>query len=380
MSTQEFSAAHAFTYALRKQYVLPGSGARSIEEIARRLVGVHAARAITPYFAIDSRIDRHEPGDLHDALHGRATLIKARCMRGTLHLLPIGTFGTAHNATLAKRMGVCLGRYRKLGIGERAVEVLKADILASLDQGAEASPAIERLISGRRADGVEAVRAVLKGLWEEGALCCVNATRDFCREQRLYGRMERYYPEFARETAGERRSSIRRLVRDYLAGYGPAMVGDLVWWSGLEKNTMVSALDELGDEVLTLRVRGFDEEFLLPCAEMDEFRAHTPPEDDWVAILAHEDPSLKGYHASRTRYVDAVHYTKLFNAIGESLPAVMLNGRVIGTWSFDRATAGLSWTPFFRIDGPARALIATEFDKMRRRLPDLLGVTRQLSF
>jgi hypothetical protein len=71
-------------------------------------------------------------------------------------------------------------------------------------------------------------------------------------------------------------------------------------------------------------------------------RAAEPLPSDHVALLAYEDPTLKGYHATRHRYVDQQHRDRLFNTIGEARASIALAGRYVGTWQFHRATRTIS--------------------------------------
>jgi hypothetical protein len=54
-----------------------------------------------------------------------------------------------------------------------------------------------------------------------------------------------------------------------------------------------------------------------------------------VHFLAHEDVALKAYAETRTRYLGGVAERAAFNQVGEALPAVVVGGRVVGTWSWD---------------------------------------------
>lgn len=68
----------------------------------------------------------------------------------------------------------------------------------------------------------------------------------------------------------------------------------------------------------------------------EEFtHAETAPSLSRVHFLAHEDVALKAYAETRTRYLGAVPERAAFNQIGEALPAVLIGGQVVATWSWD---------------------------------------------
>ncbi|WP_344829589.1 DNA glycosylase AlkZ-like family protein [Nonomuraea dietziae] len=54
-----------------------------------------------------------------------------------------------------------------------------------------------------------------------------------------------------------------------------------------------------------------------------------------VNLLAHEDVALKAYFETRRRYLGDLPAAAAFNQIGEVLPTILLNGRVVGTWTWD---------------------------------------------
>jgi hypothetical protein len=54
-----------------------------------------------------------------------------------------------------------------------------------------------------------------------------------------------------------------------------------------------------------------------------------------VQLLAHEDSALKAYYETRGRYLRGIQPRLAFNQIGEALPAIVIDGTVAGTWSWD---------------------------------------------
>ncbi|MGH3904748.1 MAG: DNA glycosylase AlkZ-like family protein [Pseudonocardiaceae bacterium] len=83
-----------------------------------------------------------------------------------------------------------------------------------------------------------------------------------------------------------------------------------------------------------------------------------------VDLLAYEDPSLKGYFATRHRYVDHQHRTTLFNTIGEVRASIAVAGRCVGTWQFDRRTRTIDHNLYAPIPNVARRAITERLDQM----------------
>ncbi|MGZ2744889.1 winged helix DNA-binding domain-containing protein [Burkholderia stagnalis] len=367
-----------FIFCLNKQHVIPGNRARDVEHVAETLVGIHAARLITPYFALRARLDNVRHGDIYAALHEHKTLIKARCMRGTLHLLPRKVFNAAHGATLAKRLSVCRGMYKKLGILEREVDRIKGQIVELVSEAPRPSQEIERMISVTSSDPLHStpvIRAAIKELWELGVLCYLNGSPHFGTEKRLYGLTSSFYSALIDGASLDEGDGITALVRRYVFSYGPATLGDIAWWSGLDRTRIKRALDDLSEELCTVQITGFKEYFWISRSDSLAVADFSPPQSDWAALLAYEDPSLKGYHASRSRYVRSKDYDLLFNDIGEARPAILLNGMVVGVWTLERHKATISIELFRSLNSRQKNLINHEVESVRADLPALLRAT-----
>jgi hypothetical protein len=60
-----------------------------------------------------------------------------------------------------------------------------------------------------------------------------------------------------------------------------------------------------------------------------------------VKLLPHFDPYLLG-HSEKSHLVSPAHYKKIYRKAGWISPVVLLNGRVIGVWSYIRKGKPLS--------------------------------------
>nr|WP_301549490.1 crosslink repair DNA glycosylase YcaQ family protein [Duganella sp. BJB1802] len=344
------------------------------------MVGIHAARLITPYFALRSRLHEVRHEDIHYALHGAKSLIKARCMRGTLHLLPPHLFPHAHNATLSKRLSVCNSMYKKHGISDKVKKAISDTIIRNLQKGPLPSTTIPKLflnfplVEGpkKQANLTPAVvRNVVKELWERAIVCYINTDETFGAEQRSYGITKDVYPaDF--HTDGNEHSALVELLRAYILTYGPVSIGDIVWWSGQDKTRIKRALAEFKQDLQEIKFTEFDESLLIFKDDLEKLMLFDPKYEDWVNILAYEDPSLKGYFTTRARYVNSDHYDLLFNDIGEARPSIMLNGRIVGTWSFNKVSKLTSFQLFSTLPKRQLKIIESEFKKIQANVSQLL--------
>jgi len=122
------------------------------------------------------------------------------------------------------------------------------------------------------------------------------------------------------------------LVRRHLRSFGPADAKDLWSWSGVYVRRIRMILDRLRDElveVYTGRRRGFLLRKDLPDLE----KAGSEP--GIVRLLPSFDPFLLG-HRDRDHLVDRTHYKQVYKDQGWLAPVVLVDGRVAGTWSYQR--------------------------------------------
>ena len=136
--------------------------------------------------------DRH----LRDPLHRERSLIKLRCMRRTLHILPLELAPIAHAATLEQRAGACRAALRRLG--HTTATLVHADRPRPRPAPGPELPYRDTRISssGRRAGhGVELIRLAIKWLWEHGELVYLDRSPSMHHEQRSFaldlGRLSR---------------------------------------------------------------------------------------------------------------------------------------------------------------------------------------------
>ncbi len=381
ISVKLYELTQVVNFCCRRQHISPGWQASSIQQAAATMVGIHAARLITPYFALRTRVASLQFQEIHDALHTSKFLIKARCMRGTLHLLPHDLFQIAHYSTLRKRLSVCNTLFNKHQMSRNIIDEIASVIIEIVKIRPLATTTITATVMAylsRNSDEPALhlmpikIRAVLKELWEQGTLCYVNKSEDFGTEDRHYGLTCNFYPEIIFSEMQFDVADVQ-LVERYIRCYAPATINDAVWWAGIEKRRVIAALAALGDQVQMINIKGFEENFLIHTDDVDSLNQTKVDCSDWVIFLAHEDPSLKGYYQSRGRYITTNSYPLLFNDIGESRPAIMLNGKVIGVWSFDRRTGQVHTNVFESISKKQMNLINEELRKITKDVANLLS-------
>jgi Winged helix DNA-binding domain len=264
----------------------------------------------------------------------RTNVMTIRCMRKTLHTLPLPLAAAAHRATLHFRERDALRAVMNANMSASAVSRVTAAIVALLEHdGPLLHREIETRLIGRRMT-VVAVRLALKLAWERGVLAYVNDTSGWNREKRKFALTRRSYPGL--DMAMDRGKATGELVCAYFDRYGPASLRDVMWWSGLSRSAITIALNESGRDVVAVHASWCESPMYIYQDRLEEFRGRALEQGpSGLHFLAHEDVALKAYLESRRRYLGELPARRAFNQIGEALPTVALDGQVIGTWAWD---------------------------------------------
>lgn len=308
----------------------------SAESIAHAALGLHAARLPSPFATVAARSTHpHLARTLFDQAV-RERLLTVRCMRKTLHTLPLSLAAAAHAATRHFRERDALRAVVNAGEDLTDVQAAADDLAALLDA---AGPLHHREIERRlSATGIPVprVRLALKLAWEQGTIAYTNTSTAWNREVRTFSLTKQAYPEV--NFGLDRPAATAILVEAYFDRYGPASLTDAAWWSGLSRSAITTALAAGTREVMTIGVTWSSEPQMMYADRWSQFTA-TRSDDhaSGVNFLAHEDVALKAYFASRRRYLADVPARRAFNRIGEVLPVILHDGHVIGTWAWDDA-------------------------------------------
>jgi hypothetical protein len=326
-------AQELWNWLLRRQGLSDETRLRSVETIANAALGLHSARLPSPFSTVAARGTGAEVALSLFREETRNKVVTLRCMRKTLHTLPLALAAAAHRATLRFRERDALRALVNANV--EAGQVLGATNIL-LDLLAASGPIFHREIESKlalRDVDLQAARLTLKLAWERGIVSYINQACGWNREVRKFALTQQAYPELDLSLSCEAATAI--LVDAYFDRYGPASLGDVAWWSGLSRSVIVQALADAGRELVMLETPWSNAPLYMYGHRFEQFRDTTREERaTGVNLLAHEDVALKAYFETRSRYLGTLPTRRAFNQIGEVLPTVVHDGRVIGTWSW----------------------------------------------
>ena len=154
----------------------------------------------------------------------------------------------------------------------------------------------------------------------------------------------------------EEADGVIRLVRRYLAAFGPASRADVAAFTGLAVATLAPALEGLEPELERLTDesgRGL----------YDLRGAPRPPADTPAPLrLLGEWDNVLLAHADRTRMFDDETRRRVIRKNGDVMPTILLDGIVAGRWWWRRKqdVATLEASPFAKLTKAARAELERE--------------------
>jgi hypothetical protein len=328
--------------ALLARQLLLERASLTIPRAVERVGGLQTQYAPSAYVGLWSRLAGFAREGLTKALERRA-VVQGTLMRSTIHIVSAGDYPlfaeglrrfrrewwlrVQRGRTKADEVEAAVRRVRSLlARGPRR----RAEILAELGLDSATWNGVGLW--------VDLVRVPPSGTWDQ-------------RRADLYGLAEQWLgPSRATEERG-----VEHLVRRYLAGFGPASRNDVASWAGLPVSAIQPALerirprrfrDERGDELVDL-----------PRAPLPELDTPAP-----VRFLPTWDATLL-VHARRTQVLPERYRPMVFNTkTPHSVPTFLVDGRVAGTWRYERGAVRLE--PFERLPRDTRRELDDEAERL----------------
>lgn len=366
-------------FIFTKHNIVPGTQINNIAEISRNHLGLHSARISTPYTTLCSRTLEYNPQMLMKELYSKKNLIKMRCMRKTLHIVPFDIAPIVHMSTLDMRMAECKLFFNRNNISLLEVEDLQENLLSFISApmtSFEIENKIKTIlkISNDKLKIVSA-KMVLKYFWEKGVLCYINSTDDWEKESRKYAVSKNFYGAINLNLY-EVDEAQELLILQYISKFGPVTLKDISWWSGLSLRIIKTIVDNNKNTIQKEIFKDCPKEYYITKIDCEELYGFKNIDFEWISLLAYEDPSLKGYYESRFRYVDHNHYNLLFNQIGEVRASVILDGKAIGVWTWDKKRKKISIELFNTL----RPDIVKKINRMKEEYESILYPSQQITF
>jgi hypothetical protein len=352
-----------------RHHLAPGARAETVAAAAADLIGLHGTDPASVYLGAWARTRQVDKAAIERALYEERSLVRMLGMRRTVFVVPVGLVPVIQAACtdqIAERMrrqlaqaietsGIAADGASWLNdVGEATVHALTARGTATGAELAQDEPRLRaqivyatdksyggpanvttRLLTLLSAEGL-IVRGRPRGGWTSSQVTW-SAAEDLARPPAPAARVE--------------------LARRWLSAFGPALVSDLQWWTGLTAGQVKQALTQL--DLTEVDLDGSPGVML--AADEPDLDAQ-PDLDAWPALLPALDPSAMGWR-ERAWYVGA-HTAALFDRSGNIGPTAWWDGRIVGGWA-QRKDGEIAVRLLEDVGAEAAAAIAAEAQRLR---------------
>jgi len=308
--------------------------------ICRDICGLQAQVMGAAQLALWARADNLVPGDIHSALWEKHALVKTSAMRQTLHLLPAAEYRVYMTALRQSRMAALMRIMARIGVTRKEVDAMNAALMNALGKDPvpqrELAEAIKPLISGKRDrwmklswPGSNPTAMISWGFFRPAmieGLICYGPPRG---AEATFVRTDCWLPQ---TSPPEEDKAKTFLLRQYLGAYGPAKLGDFCGWSGIPTKEAKPVWESIQEELIEVAIEGVKAFILrrhLP--ELDASKLAGPV----VRLLPSFDPYILA-NANKDHLVHPRHYKRVYRGQGWLSPVILLDGRAVGVWSYDR--------------------------------------------
>lgn len=296
---------------------IAGATFRKPCDVVRWLGAVQAQDYLGSLWAVGLRMQSAVEADVEQALADK-TIIRTWPMRGTLHFVAAADIRWMLELLTPRVVAASARRHQQLGLDEATFRRSIKIFARALEGGKQLSRGAiyELLERARIPTGGGRGLHILSRLAQDG-LICFGAREG---KQQTFALLDEVAP--AAKTMG-RDEALAELASRYFTGHGPATLQDFAWWSGLTTKDARAGLEMVKSQFIQEAIEGqiYWLSSSLPGAKDTSATAHLLPVYDEY-MVAYKD---------RRAALDPAHAKQAGNGI--SSPAIVVEGRVVGTWN-----------------------------------------------
>lgn len=294
-------------------------------------------------------------GELQALLQQERSLVRLWALRSTVHLFP--SDDVADLIALRSHMQHLYHRWicERGGLEPRQMERLLREVVKALGRQPLSRLALSRVLTPRLGEWARpwlehSWGGILKLAAARGLLChrppgiVAGAATEEAEREAHFVRLDQWLAPM-KPVAPD--AGVARLLRRYLASYGPATAADARKFFGIPAGPLAAAFRRLRRELI--EVEAFGRPHWLLARDEAALRETVPPPGHLVALPLF-DPWLLA-HSITDATIDPSHRKAVYRTAGWISPVLLRQGRVVATWSHRRTAAGWSVaiTPLARL-------------------------------
>lgn len=306
---------------------------KSVEQAVQWMGAVQAQEYAHARWAVGSRFAAPAAitdAAIEDALAGRK-VVRSWVLRGTLHLVAAADLRWMLALAAPALLTRTAAAYREVNLDEAAFRKILPALRQCLEGGRQLTRVELFAALARRRINTEGQRGgrILYRAAQLGLICLGDPQG----KQARYTLLDEWLPpqpELPREDA------LQKLAQRYFASHGPATLADFSWWSGLAAGEARAALEMAAPGLAHALFEGSAVWWSKQTPAPSQ-----PAAKPALQLLAGFDEYVLGY-TERQAVIDSAHAGKLMTPNGLFRPALLLGGRVAGTWEAEVKKGGLS--------------------------------------
>ncbi|TCZ73783.1 winged helix DNA-binding domain-containing protein [Paenibacillus albiflavus] len=334
---------------LARQMLLQRAPISALEAI-ERLCGMQSQTPNAPYFGLWTRLEGFRQEQLSQLLQDRQ-VVRIALMRSTIHLVSSNdclelrpwlqsALDRSLKAAFGKRLaGVDLVRLAEAGRKLVEEKPMTFKELGSRLRAEWPEHAPEALAAAVR-NAVPLVQTPPRGLWGNSGQSTHTSVEAWLNQP-----LNLQY-------------SSEKMIKRYLAAFGPATIQDIEAWSGLTR--IRKEIEYMRHQLVTYQDEQGAELFDLPDTPLPESDMEPP-----ARFLGEYDNILLS-HANRNRIMDEVTRKRVITSNGIVHSTILLDGFVAGKWKHrqDKGNSALIIQPFRRLTQREQIALSEEGERL----------------
>jgi hypothetical protein len=291
---------------------------KTVEELVAMFGAMQAQEYRSVLWAVGLRLHNASETDVGQALASGAT-VRTWTLRGTLHLVAAQDVRWMLALVAPRAIAQSSSRRRQLEIDEPVLKASRRVIEQALSDGGrltrdDAFTLLER--AGIKTAGQRGIH-ILRQLSLEGLLVQTGSAG----RQATFALLDSVIPDTSALPADE---ALGQLAWRYFTSHGPATLRDFAWWSGFGAADAKKATESAADRLMTEEIKGTIY-WMAMAQRAPKSSGHI------VHVLPGFDEYILGYNDRRGE-LDEVASTRILRG-GMFRPAILVDGRAVGTWS-----------------------------------------------
>ncbi len=329
---------------------------------------LHDTSPTTPYLSLLARLEPFVWQNLADKRYHEHAFIKLRCMRRTLHLIPLVLADTVRCAYRLAEDEPFI-EFENYNIPEKAAMAARFAIMDTLErEGPQTAASIKKYLGAnfqkkyQHKYGAETtiIGPVLRWLWSLGLVEQGIGVTDWRQKELAFLIVD------TPPVPCDRAEADAALAQAYFSLYAPATYEDWVWWCGLSAERCKNAFDRL--KLVKVKVSGLPEQFWCLETQVESLTQTPDALPEMVRLLPYEDALIKAYKPTRTRFYDdaGIAEDSAFTQFGEAVPTLWVDGQIMGVWTWiAKPNEPMTIEPFHQMTKALRKRLHPEVERVK---------------